>query len=81
MSVLGRGNPASPGKVRVLFLLDGDVFDVGATSAGTHPGTRIVIGENPGIPVARILQTKQLLHITDLRTDQSYIERNARIVP
>ena len=63
-----------------MFLLDGDVFDVGATSAGTHPGTRIVIGENPGIPLARILQTKQLLHITDLRTDQSYIERNARIV-
>ena len=65
----------------------GDVFNVGATyiPPSAHggvfqPGSRIVIGENPGIPLARILQTKQLIHIADLRTDQSYVGRNARIV-
>jgi GAF domain-containing protein len=83
-TLLAEATELCQAKFGSLFLLDGDVFDVGATyippSAGTEPGTRIVIGENPGIPLARILQTKQLLHITDLRTDQSYIERNARIV-
>ena len=83
-TLLAEATELCQAKFGSLFLLDGDVFNVGATyippSAGTQPGTRIVIGENPGIPLARILQTKQLLHIADLRTDQSYIERNARIV-
>ena len=83
-TLLAEATELCQAKFGSLFLLDEDVFNVGATyippSAGTQPGTRIVIGENPGIPLARILQTKQLLHIADLRTDQSYIERNARIV-
>ena len=83
-TLLAEATELCEAKFGSLFLLDGDVFNVGATyippSAGTQPGSRIVIGENPGIPLARILQTKQLLHIADLRTDQSYIERNARIV-
>jgi two-component system NtrC family sensor kinase len=36
--------------------------------------------DNPGIPLARLASTKQVVHITDLRTDQSYIEKNKRIV-
>ena len=83
-TLLAEATELCEAKFGSLFLLDGDVFNVGATyippSAGTQPGSRIVIGENPGIPLARILQTKQLLHIADLQTDQSYIERNARIV-
>lgn len=40
----------------------------------------IVLRENPGIPIERIFSTKQVLHITDLRTDQSYLEKNPRIL-
>src|SRR5262249_30683622 len=34
----------------------------------------------PGIPLARLARTKQTVHIPDLRADQSYIEKNDRIV-
>ena len=35
---------------------------------------------NPGIPLARLASTKQVVHIPDLRTDQSYIDNKSRIV-
>ena len=37
--------------------------------------------DNPGSPLDRIAKTKQVVHIPDLRTDQSYIGKNDRIVP
>jgi two-component system NtrC family sensor kinase len=36
--------------------------------------------EHPGIPLDRNTNTKQVVHIPDLRTDQSYIGRDSRIV-
>jgi GAF domain-containing protein len=36
--------------------------------------------ENPGLPLDRLANTKQVVHIADLRTDQSYIEKNERMV-
>ena len=36
--------------------------------------------DNPGVPLDRLLKTKQVVHIPDLRTDQSYIEKNDHIV-
>jgi two-component system, NtrC family, sensor kinase len=38
------------------------------------------VENNPGIPLARLARTKQTVHIPDLRADQSYIEKNDRIV-
>src|SRR5262245_41050192 len=38
------------------------------------------VERNPGIPLARLARTKQTVHIPDLRADQSYIEKNDRIV-
>jgi GAF domain-containing protein len=35
--------------------------------------------DNPGIPLDRAANTKQVVHIPDLGTDQSYIEKNPRI--
>ena len=35
---------------------------------------------NPGIPLERLVSTKQVVHIPDLRTDQSYIDNKSRIV-
>src|SRR6266849_6521081 len=35
--------------------------------------------DNPGIPLDRLANTKQVVHIPDLRTDQSYIGKNPRV--
>jgi GAF domain-containing protein len=37
-------------------------------------------GEHPTIPLARVFTTKQVIHIPDLRTDESYIGKDRRIV-
>jgi GAF domain-containing protein len=36
--------------------------------------------DNPGIPLDRVANTKQIVHVLDLRTDQSYIQKNHRVV-
>src|SRR5262245_61011597 len=38
------------------------------------------VESNPGIPLDRLAKTKQTVYIPDLQTDQSYIEKNDRIV-
>jgi len=40
----------------------------------------IDLRDNPGIPLDRVANSKQLVHVLDLRTDQSYIGKNDRIV-
>src|SRR3974390_1480496 len=40
----------------------------------------IEVKKSPGIPLERLVNTKQVFHIPDLRTDQSYIGRKQRIV-
>jgi two-component system NtrC family sensor kinase len=37
--------------------------------------------EYPGIPLDRALKTKQVVHIPDLRADQSYMGKNELIIP
>ena len=36
--------------------------------------------DNPGIPIDRLANTKQVVHVPDLRTEQSYIGKNDRMV-
>ena len=40
----------------------------------------IDLRDNPEIPLDRVANTKQVVHVFDLRTDQSYIGKNDRIV-
>jgi GAF domain-containing protein len=40
----------------------------------------IELKKRPGMPLERLVNTKQVVHIADLRTDQSYIAKNERIV-
>ena len=40
----------------------------------------IDLRENPGTPLDRVANSKQVVHIPDLRTDQSYIGKNRFIV-
>ena len=71
-----------------LFLREGDVFRSAArhlpTSSANIPmfqqGITFKIHENIGVPLVRMVETRSILHIADLRTDQSYIERNPRIL-
>jgi two-component system, NtrC family, sensor kinase len=40
----------------------------------------IDLRNNPGLPLDRVANTKQLVHIPDLRADQSYLAKNDRMV-
>jgi two-component system, NtrC family, sensor kinase len=70
-----------------LFLREVDGFRaVALQSVGsTYPdwlkrGSQLVDLDNPQGPLARIARTKKVVHVTDLTTEQSYVEGNARMV-
>src|SRR5262245_24420233 len=67
-----------------LLLRDGPIFRaVAIHSKQSHVDLRrnpvLDVRENPRTPIDRLSTTKQVVHIADLRTDQSYIEKNNRI--
>jgi GAF domain-containing protein len=75
-------------KFGVLYLCEGDAF----RGVATH-GVPTAYGEwhrsqpaielrdhRPDIPLARIAKTKEILHISDLMTERTYIARDPRIV-
>jgi two-component system, NtrC family, sensor kinase len=73
-------------KFGMLFRYDGGAFHA-AASLGVPPpyadylrGRAHVVSEHPHNPLTRIARTKEVLHIPDITADQSYIERNPRIV-
>jgi GAF domain-containing protein len=75
-------------KFGALWLREGDVFRIGAghlpSSASVaiyQPDMTFALHENPNVPIARMVETREVLHVADLRADQSYIERSSRIVP
>jgi signal transduction histidine kinase len=69
-----------------LFLHEGSIFrSVAVHSKEGHADSWrrnpvFDLSQNPGVPLDRIAKTKQIVHISDLRTDQSYLERNPRII-
>src|SRR5215475_1288392 len=69
-----------------LFLQEGSIFrSVAIHSTKGHADSWLRnpvfdLRDNPGVPLERVAMTKQIVHIPDLRTDQSYIEKNARMV-
>ena len=83
-TLLAKATGLCDAKIGALFLLDGGVFRAGAThvppSDHLQPGATVVLLDNPNVPLARLHETKQVLHIADLRTDQSYVAGNPRIV-
>jgi len=70
----------------ILLLRDGGVLRIvarhvpTASSALFEPGSELVIADNPGHPVVRVLEAKAVLHVADVRTDPSYAEGNPRVV-
>jgi GAF domain-containing protein len=74
-------------KFGVLFLLTEDEFRYvaihGVPSEYRELGKRQPIGalnQHPHLPLARMARTKKVVHIPDLAADQSYSERDPRIV-
>ena len=41
----------------------------------------IDLRHHPGVPLDRVTNTKQVVHVPDLRTDPSYVGKDTRIVP
>ena len=73
-------------KVGNLFLREGNNFRAVAVhgesdyAEGFRRNPLALMSENPGSPLARMAKTKQVIHIVDLRDDQSYRDGNPRIV-
>jgi GAF domain-containing protein len=73
-------------KVGNLFLREGDNFRAVAVHGESDYADWFrrdpvaVTRDNPGTPLDRLTKTKQVLHIPDLRDDQSYRDGNPRIV-
>ena len=69
-----------------LFLREGPTFRAVATHSKQgyidylqrHPV--VDLRDNPGVLLDRLANTKQIIHVHDLRTDQSYLAKNDRIV-
>ena len=86
-AMLANANRLCDAKFGTLFLREGDSFRAVAiqgTSAYVEFLRRdpvVVMRDHPGVPLDRLVRTKEMLHIQDLKADQSYIERSPRIVP
>jgi two-component system NtrC family sensor kinase len=68
-----------------LFLREGHAFRAVAVHSNKQGydlrrNPVVDLRDNPGVPLDRLVNTKQVIHMPDLRTDQSYIGKNARIV-
>ncbi|MGC1895397.1 MAG: GAF domain-containing protein, partial [Pseudolabrys sp.] len=69
-----------------LFLCEGPIFrSVAVHSKGGHADSWrrnpvIDLRDNAEVPLNRVANTKQVVHIPDLRTDQSYIGKHNRII-
>jgi GAF domain-containing protein len=65
-----------------LFLREGDSVRIVASHhpPSAHPewwspGALIVLSENPHIPIARMVESKAIVHVADMSRDRAYLER------
>ena len=85
-AILDRATRICEAQFGNLFLRDGDEFRADAVTGEPeyvalwrrNPVINLV--ENPGIPIDRIVRTKQVLHVADMRSDPSYLIGNPRIL-
>ncbi len=45
-----------------------------------EPGSELVFADNPTHPLVRMVETREIVHIADLRNDRAYIAGNRRVV-
>ena len=69
-----------------MFLRDGGVLRIVARHIPAAPtamferGSELVIADHSTNPLVRVLDSKEVIHIADFRTDPSYIAGNPRVV-
>jgi len=70
-----------------LFLREGANFRIVAQHHPLHEnaewwgrGALLVMANNPNIPIARMAETKAIVHVADMSTDRAYIERVPRTI-
>jgi GAF domain-containing protein len=73
-------------KFGAMFLYDGEAFRTAALH-GVSPAyaearrkTMVVSDLHPNVPVARVARTNEVIHVADARLEQSYAERDPRMV-
>ena len=73
-------------KFGAMFLYDGETFRTAALHgvspayAETRRGALVVRDLHPNVPLARVAQTNEVIHIADATLDQSYVEPDPRMV-
>jgi GAF domain-containing protein len=73
-------------KLGNLFLLEGNCFRAVAVHGESYYADwyrrepMADMRQNPGTPLDRLTKSKQVIHIPDLRLDQSYLDGNQRVV-
>jgi GAF domain-containing protein len=73
-------------KLGNLFLLEGNCFRAVAVHGESYYADwyrrepMVDMRQNPGTPLDRLTKSKQVIHIPDLRLDQSYLDGNQRVV-
>ena len=72
-------------KFGTLFRWEGDAFRAvaqhGASRAYAESWRQtLIVRDHPGLPLARVAGTKNLVHIANLTEERAYIERNPRMV-
>jgi signal transduction histidine kinase/DNA-binding response OmpR family regulator len=72
-------------KFGLLFRLEGDAFRLVALHDAPPEYSQYWLGDQvfrpgPNIPLARAAKAKQVVHVADIRTEQSYIERDPPFV-
>jgi hypothetical protein len=73
-------------KLGNLFLREGDDFRAVAVHGESgyadwyRRDPMVVMRDHPISPLDRVIKTKQVIHMPDLRRDQSYLDRTPRIV-
>ena len=69
-----------------MFLYDGEAFHAAALHRATQAYVEVrrrampVRDTHPDVPIIRLLGTKQVIHIADVRTEKSYIERDQAMI-
>src|SRR5262249_26703472 len=84
-TMLEKATHISEAKFGNLLLYDGEAFRRVALYKAPQAWEELtrrdpVIRTGPTSPLVRLLATKQLIHITDIRTEQAYIEGEAALV-
>ena len=85
-TILANATRLCEAKFGNLFLLENDAF----RAVAMHGPSRLIewlkqqplfeLRDHSRVPIARVAITKEVLQVSDFRADQSYIERDARIV-